>query len=74
MPPQLNVVVGVLPEALDTDCGKCSDVQRGRARKVLRNLIEKEPDMYKELEAKYDPSGKYRNRYREEAKKEGVNI
>lgn len=53
---------GTLPDALQTDCAKCTQKQRDQGIKVNNFLLTKKPKMFKELEAKYDPDGKYRAR------------
>ncbi|XP_017779656.1 PREDICTED: ejaculatory bulb-specific protein 3-like [Nicrophorus vespilloides] len=72
--PEINDLKKVIDDALKTDCSKCSEKQKANAKVVLRHLFENEPEAFKELEAKYDKDGIYRNKYREEAKKEGVNL
>nr|AKI84393.1 CSP10 [Holotrichia parallela] len=64
----------VLPDAIDTDCIKCSSKQRDGSRTVLRHLVDHEPEYWNDLEKKYDPKGVYKIRYKEQAKKEGINI
>lgn len=49
-----------LPDALKTECSKCTEKQKENARKTLNFLYEEKPDLYKELEAKYDPEQIYR--------------
>ncbi|GJQ66509.1 hypothetical protein Trydic_g4500 [Trypoxylus dichotomus] len=64
----------VLPDAIETECSKCSEKQSDGSRTVLRHLIDHEPEYYSELEKKYDPKGEYKIKYREQAKKEGISI
>lgn len=61
-------------DALETDCSKCSDTQNKGAHKVAKYLYENKMNMFEELKGKYDPEEKYINKYREEAKKEGIDI
>lgn len=56
----------VLPDALLTDCTKCSDTQKNGSKKIIRHLIDNKADWYKELEAKYDKDGVYKKKYEEE--------
>nr|AUF72999.1 chemosensory protein [Anoplophora chinensis] len=56
----------VLPDALLTDCSKCSETQKKGSKKIIRHLIDNKPDWYKELEAKYDKEGVYKKKYEEE--------
>nr|XP_022911128.1 ejaculatory bulb-specific protein 3-like [Onthophagus taurus] len=58
----------VLPDAIATDCAKCSDKQKNGSKTVLRHLIDNEPEYWKELEAKYDEKGQYKSRYEAELK------
>lgn len=39
------------------------------AEKIMKFLFEKKNDMWKQLEAKYDPQGIYKQRYQEDAKR-----
>ncbi|PSN33544.1 Ejaculatory bulb-specific protein 3 [Blattella germanica] len=52
-----------LPDALETDCSKCSDKQKEVSDKVINFLIDNKKDDWKKLEAKYDPEGIYRKKY-----------
>ncbi|KAJ8928809.1 hypothetical protein NQ314_018575, partial [Rhamnusium bicolor] len=62
----------VLPEALKTDCVKCSEGQRNGAKKIIRHLIKNKRDWWNELEAKYDSDGTYRKQYDAELKRDGI--
>ncbi|CAH1116676.1 unnamed protein product [Phaedon cochleariae] len=61
-----------LPDALLTDCSKCSDVQKNGSKKIIRYLIDNKPEWYKELEAKYDPEGSYKAKYDKELKEKSA--
>ncbi|XP_046398045.1 ejaculatory bulb-specific protein 3-like [Ischnura elegans] len=58
-----------IPDALQTECSKCSEKQKEKSHKVIRHLIENKPDMWSQLEAKWDPTGEYRKKYDAEYKK-----
>lgn len=60
----------VLPDALKTECSKCSEKQKNGAKKMLRHLIDHEDEWYSELEKKYDSSGDYKKKYLDEIKKD----
>nr|AXB87335.1 chemosensory protein 1 [Tropidothorax elegans] len=64
----------VIPDALKTKCAKCTEKQKAGAEKVMRYLIEKKPDDWKEIEKKFDPKGDYRKAYQEDAKKRGIKL
>nr|AGD80087.1 chemosensory protein 7 [Apolygus lucorum] len=57
-----------IPEALQTECAKCSDKQKKGAEKVLRFIINQKKDDYKLLEEKFDPEGVYRKKYEAQKK------
>ena len=61
-------------EALETECAKCSEHQKEIVKKVIKFLLENKRDLWNELKAKYDPEGKYIEKYEDLAKKEGVTL
>ncbi|CAK1552536.1 unnamed protein product [Leptosia nina] len=48
----------ILPEVIATTCGKCSDIQKDKVRKLINSLINTKPDLAMELKTKFDPEGK----------------
>ena len=46
-----------LPEALETICGKCSPKQKKDTKLLINHLETKKPQIFSEVQAKYDPSG-----------------
>nr|CAD7458454.1 unnamed protein product [Timema tahoe] len=64
-----SVLVGLegyfdlLPDALKTDCEKCTEKQRTTSQKVMKHLMKTRPDDWAKLTKKYDPEGLYRSRY-----------
>lgn len=52
-----------LPDALENDCTKCTEKQKTGSDKVIRHLVNKRPEMWKELAVKYDPDNIYRQKY-----------
>ncbi|XP_067003796.2 ejaculatory bulb-specific protein 3-like [Anabrus simplex] len=63
-----------LPDALATECKKCTDKQKEKAEKVIKWIIENNADAWKKLKAKWDPTGEYTKKYEEEARKRGINV
>ncbi|KAK9500493.1 hypothetical protein O3M35_001748 [Rhynocoris fuscipes] len=61
-----------LPDALQTECSKCSEKQKKGSEKALKFLLENKPNDYLELEKIYDKDRKYRARYQKEAKDKGL--
>uniref|UniRef100_A0A182W790 Uncharacterized protein n=1 Tax=Anopheles minimus TaxID=112268 RepID=A0A182W790_9DIPT len=52
-----------LPDALKTNCEKCSEKQRTSSRKVITHLEDRKPQEWKKLLDKYDPEGIYKSKY-----------
>lgn len=63
-----------MPDALATDCKKCSTTQKQMTEKVIKFLVENKREMWDKLVAKYDPDMKYRNKYEQDAKKIGLTV
>ncbi|RZF46184.1 hypothetical protein LSTR_LSTR015517 [Laodelphax striatellus] len=55
-----------IPDALKTGCTKCSQKQKDGAQKVIKWLVQKKPELWKEVVEKYDPSGEYTKKYEKE--------
>ncbi|XP_045523691.1 allergen Tha p 1-like [Pieris brassicae] len=49
----------VIPEALRTNCGKCTPKQRELIRTVVHGFKTKLPEMWKEIIHKEDPNNEY---------------
>lgn len=56
----------LLPDAIATECQKCSEKQKQGSKKIFKFLIEKKPAQWTELEKKYDPTGSYKQKYNKE--------
>lgn len=67
-----SLCLDVIKDALDNGCKKCSQRQIDGSTKVIKYLYEHYRDQFDELKAKYDPEGKYIDKYREAATKEGI--
>lgn len=52
----------VLPDALKTDCSKCSEIQKDRSEKVIKFLMKNRSSDFDRLTAKYDPTGAYKKK------------
>ncbi|XP_061384084.1 ejaculatory bulb-specific protein 3-like [Danaus plexippus] len=48
-----------IPEAVQSNCGKCSDHQKHLVGKVIKACIEKLPEEWNKLNAIHNPDGKY---------------
>lgn len=70
--PDGNELKRILPEALLTNCAKCSEAQRAGAIKVINHIIENRPEQWKALQAKYDPDNVYIEQLRAEAEQTGT--
>jgi hypothetical protein len=67
-------VAETLPDALETDCSKCSEKQKSGSTKIIHFLIDNKKEDWEKLEAKYDPSGAYRIKYEAEVKGSDVSV
>lgn len=60
----LNIIfytfLEVLPDALKTDCSKCTSVQKNRSEKVIRFLMKNRASDFDRLSAKFDPTGEFK--------------
>ncbi|KAL1458966.1 hypothetical protein WDU94_010985 [Cyamophila willieti] len=52
-----------LPDALQSECGGCSDKQKEGSKKIFKFLIDNKPEQWTSLEKKYDPTGSYKAKY-----------
>ncbi|XP_055595329.1 ejaculatory bulb-specific protein 3-like [Uranotaenia lowii] len=73
-PPDAAELKRVLPEALETDCAKCSPKQKESSDKAIEYLSANRPEEWAALKAKYDPENKYVEKYRENAEKIGIKL
>lgn len=72
-PPEGKDLKRILPEALRTKCGRCSNKQKENAIKVIRKLYESYPSHYNALREKWDKSGEYHRRFVEYLNEEQFN-
>lgn len=72
--PDGNELKKILPDALKTDCAKCSEKQRAGAIRVIDYMIQNRRAQWDALQKKYDPENKYIEKYRDQAKKEGIKL
>ncbi|EFA07577.1 chemosensory protein 19 precursor [Tribolium castaneum] len=63
--PDADELKRVLPDALKSDCAKCSEKQKEMTKKVIHFLSHNKQQMWKELTAKYDPDGIYFEKYKD---------
>ena len=59
-----------MPDAIETDCSKCSAKQQEGSEVMMRYLIDNKPEYWNPLQEKYDPTGAYKQRYLETKKAE----
>nr|AII01031.1 chemosensory protein [Dendrolimus kikuchii] len=63
-----------ISEALENGCEQCTEKQKEGIDYCIRYLIENYPEQWKSLCDKFDPTGKYKKQYEEEAQKRGIKI
>lgn len=56
-------VLAKIPDVLEHGCPDCTEEVKSNLWKVIVYLIKHKPDLWKELEAKYDPDTKYKKKY-----------
>ncbi|KAI5711231.1 hypothetical protein M8J76_008608 [Diaphorina citri] len=64
----------LLPDALENECKACSEKQKEGSEVMIKYLIDNKPEMWAELEKKYDSTGSYRKKYAAEAEKRGLKV
>ncbi|XP_023942501.2 uncharacterized protein LOC112049010 [Bicyclus anynana] len=55
-----------IKDALENQCKKCTEIQRGWTRKVMSHLINNKPEYWKQLVDKYDAQRKFTVKYEKE--------
>ncbi|VVC38111.1 Insect odorant-binding protein A10/Ejaculatory bulb-specific protein 3 [Cinara cedri] len=63
-----------LLDAVQNKCANCSEKQKQGSEIIIKFLYEKKPDLWMQLEDKYDPKKIYRQQYVEEAKKLNIKL
>lgn len=59
-----NELKVILPDAIKTDCSKCTERQRVGIEKVTKYLSHNKKEQWKELVEKFDPEGTERGKYK----------
>lgn len=49
----------MLPEAVERGCAKCSEMHKKIIEKMMLHLKEKQPEILKQVTAKFDPKGEF---------------
>nr|AGR39577.1 chemosensory protein 7 [Agrotis ipsilon] len=63
-----------LEDAIKTGCAKCTENQEKGSYRVIEHLIKNELDLWRELCAKFDPTGEWRQKYEDRARANGIEI
>nr|ADV36661.1 chemosensory protein 8 [Antheraea yamamai] len=61
--PEGNEFKKAIPDALQTNCSKCSPKQRELIRIVVKGFQEKLPELWEQLSKKEDPRGEYKEAF-----------
>ncbi|KAL1399988.1 hypothetical protein pipiens_002137 [Culex pipiens pipiens] len=72
--PEGSYLKRILPEALETNCAKCSDKQRDDGVRAIKYMAENRAEEWKVLKAKFDPENVYVEKYLADAEKEGIKL
>ncbi|KAK4885682.1 hypothetical protein RN001_001953 [Aquatica leii] len=62
----------IFPDALQTNCAKCTDAQKEKTQKIFEWAIQNRPDDFLEIENQFDPNHQYRNLYSDELKAKNI--
>ncbi len=49
----------MFPEAVERGCAKCSEMHKKMIEKMMLHLKEKQPEILKQVTAKFDPKGEF---------------
>lgn len=55
-----------IPEIMKNECNNCTEESKALGIKVFTFLLKKEPEVWKQLEKKYDPDGEFRKKHKKE--------
>ncbi|XP_030028702.2 allergen Tha p 1-like [Manduca sexta] len=55
-------------DAMQTDCAKCTPVQKAATERVIAHLLKHEHESWNKLTAKYDPTGAYTKAHHDQLK------
>ncbi|CAK1584646.1 unnamed protein product [Parnassius mnemosyne] len=55
--PEGNDFKKLMPEAVQTECGKCSEKQKSQVAQVIKAIVEQLPVEWEELSKEYNPNG-----------------
>lgn len=58
-----NIFTGVIPDAIQTECAKCTERQKKQAGKALAYLLTYRPEYWKTLVQKFDPNNIYLRKF-----------
>nr|AVM86426.1 chemosensory protein [Corythucha ciliata] len=70
--PDAKELKDALPDALQSECKKCTKKQKEGTEKVAKFFIEHHKEDYNEIARLYDPQGIYYAKYKDEAAKRGI--
>uniref|UniRef100_A0A6P7HCL9 Uncharacterized protein LOC114349166 n=1 Tax=Diabrotica virgifera virgifera TaxID=50390 RepID=A0A6P7HCL9_DIAVI len=52
-------ILGILPDALKTNCKRCTDKQKATTLRTVKRLMKEYPKIWAQLKAEWDPEDKY---------------
>lgn len=58
--PEGTMLKTYLPDAMQTNCAKCTDKQKEISGTIIGHLVHNYKDLYEQLLQKYDPDGSFR--------------
>nr|BAF91717.1 chemosensory protein [Papilio xuthus] len=63
--PEVKKIKEKLPEALATNCAKCTDKQKQMGKVLVKQVKKAHPELWDELKNLYDPQGKYQKEFQQ---------
>ncbi|KAE9542965.1 hypothetical protein AGLY_002876 [Aphis glycines] len=58
-----NIKPGMVPDAIQNECAHCTELQKRVIEKMMCYLNNHQPDILREVAAKFDPSGEYMKQF-----------
>ncbi|XP_068620580.1 uncharacterized protein [Battus philenor] len=63
--PEVKKLKDKIPEALETNCAKCTDKQKEYGKLLVNKVKKSHAELWEELKVLYDPQGKYQKSFQE---------
>ena len=68
----IRIISGILPEAIKTNCLRCTEKQRVVTLRSIRRLKKEYPDVWAQLAESWDPTGEYVKRLEASTERQSI--